>query len=476
MAKSKRDRIKEASKRWTAPGSFDALLGRKSNRTTAVKEPSILQISPKKQSTIPKPHIPKPTIPISRIPKQHTPKPDIPKSDTPRPAAKASASGYFSIPFALVDDLLPTLQPSEASIFLRIYRLTRGFNRLSALTGYVTLCRNTALSKNTAKASVLALLAKGLIARKSISANNFEYTVLYHSSGPAFNVPNSLFDTVFPSIKPLEQTLFLYLWRHSVGESRQVTGFIGYTVLCKAANSSKNPVVQSLRGLENRKYILFTSRAQQGSIYRIQTDTIPNSDIPKSGIPKNGVSKNLNLVYQNKGHSVSDFDAPLVTKDSTKTTTTDVAPNSDIPKLDIPKPNTPEHEMLLLLCSNGIQEKIAVQLVGQHGPDSCRKGLQYALDFQKRKQVSNLPGLIAEAIASGYTTSSEQQERRNQELRAAADETLKNRIDAVRRKLHEGLYISTREYDLLPQQEKEELTFDEDFYRQKKEWRYKKAV
>jgi len=59
MAKSKRDRIKEASKRLTTPGSFDALLGKQSEQRAAMKEPSILHISPEKKVAIPKSNIPK---------------------------------------------------------------------------------------------------------------------------------------------------------------------------------------------------------------------------------------------------------------------------------------------------------------------------------------------------------------------------------------------------------------------------------
>jgi hypothetical protein len=75
---------------------------------------------------------------------------------------EAKRSGYLKIPHELLDTLLPGLEPSEAVVFLRLYRLSVGFNQKTCTVGMSTLMRVSNLSETwRERANARALAGSG---------------------------------------------------------------------------------------------------------------------------------------------------------------------------------------------------------------------------------------------------------------------------------------------------------------------------
>ena len=86
----------------------------------------------------------------------------IPVSKT-RGYDEAKKSGYLRVPNELLDSLLPTLVPSEAVVFLRLYRLSVGFNQTTCTVGMTGLMRACNMSESSCRRALRRLIELGFI-------------------------------------------------------------------------------------------------------------------------------------------------------------------------------------------------------------------------------------------------------------------------------------------------------------------------
>jgi len=76
---------------------------------------------------------------------------------------EAKRSGYLKIPHDILDTILPRLEPSEAVVFLRLYRLSVGFNQRTCTVGMSTLMRVSNLSESCCRRALRRLMELGVI-------------------------------------------------------------------------------------------------------------------------------------------------------------------------------------------------------------------------------------------------------------------------------------------------------------------------
>ncbi len=72
-------------------------------------------------------------------------------------------SDFLKISHEVLDTLLPHLEPSEAVVFLRLYRLSVGFNQKTCTVGMSTLMRVSNLSESCCRRALRRLIELGLI-------------------------------------------------------------------------------------------------------------------------------------------------------------------------------------------------------------------------------------------------------------------------------------------------------------------------
>jgi hypothetical protein len=70
---------------------------------------------------------------------------------------------FFSFFNEMVDDLLPTLDPNEQVLYIRLFRLSYGFNRNYCTVSQSLLIERTGFSRNTIRTSLQSLIQKGWI-------------------------------------------------------------------------------------------------------------------------------------------------------------------------------------------------------------------------------------------------------------------------------------------------------------------------
>jgi DNA-binding Lrp family transcriptional regulator len=77
--------------------------------------------------------------------------------------AAAKNSGYLKLANEILDSILPYLDPSEAVIFLRLYRLSAGFNQTCCTVGIAALMRACNVSESTCRRALRRLTDIGLV-------------------------------------------------------------------------------------------------------------------------------------------------------------------------------------------------------------------------------------------------------------------------------------------------------------------------
>jgi Helix-turn-helix domain len=70
---------------------------------------------------------------------------------------------FFSFFNEMVDDLLPMLEPNEQVLYIRLFRLSYGFNRNYCTVSHAFLIERTGFSRNTIRTSLQSLVQKGWI-------------------------------------------------------------------------------------------------------------------------------------------------------------------------------------------------------------------------------------------------------------------------------------------------------------------------
>jgi DNA-binding Lrp family transcriptional regulator len=76
---------------------------------------------------------------------------------------EARRSGYLKVPNEILDQVLPSLESSEAVVFLRLYRLSIGFNQPTCTVGMTGLMRACNLSESTCRRALRRLIELGYL-------------------------------------------------------------------------------------------------------------------------------------------------------------------------------------------------------------------------------------------------------------------------------------------------------------------------
>jgi hypothetical protein len=84
---------------------------------------------------------------------------------------------FFSFFNEMVDDLLPTLDPNEQVLYIRLFRLSYGFNRNYCTVSQSLLIERTGFSRNTVRTSLQSLAQKGWL-RVTDAGNRVSTTYL----------------------------------------------------------------------------------------------------------------------------------------------------------------------------------------------------------------------------------------------------------------------------------------------------------
>jgi hypothetical protein len=87
----------------------------------------------------------------------------VQESEAPRLSGR-----FLQIDHAVLDDFLPRLQPFEQLVYLRLYRLTVGFNRTTCTVSHAKLAEKTRLSVSTIKRTCALLEANGYIRTRAV--------------------------------------------------------------------------------------------------------------------------------------------------------------------------------------------------------------------------------------------------------------------------------------------------------------------
>lgn len=94
-------------------------------------------------------------------------RPKIGRSENSRPNIDPQAKlsdGFLAVPHTLIDHILPTLSTTEQVVLLRLFRLSRGFNRETCEVGQGALQKACNITRNTLKTTIASLIEKGYIA------------------------------------------------------------------------------------------------------------------------------------------------------------------------------------------------------------------------------------------------------------------------------------------------------------------------
>src|SRR2546429_4224868 len=86
-----------------------------------------------------------------------------PTSQDFRPKDHLDKSLFFSFFNEMVDDLLPTLDSNEQVLYIRLFRLSYGFNRNYCTVSQSLLIERTGFSRNTVRTSLQSLAQKGWV-------------------------------------------------------------------------------------------------------------------------------------------------------------------------------------------------------------------------------------------------------------------------------------------------------------------------
>ncbi|HEY6330733.1 MAG TPA: DnaA N-terminal domain-containing protein [Blastocatellia bacterium] len=125
--------------------------------------------------------IPSSGIPLQGIPQRGMADPGIPSPGIPRrgpakregkPSAHAVdlSKGFVGVPNDLLDNpaLLPSLDPIDQVVLLRLYRLSRGYWKDTCAVGLMTLAEACHIARSRAQKAVATLIERGFIARDGL--------------------------------------------------------------------------------------------------------------------------------------------------------------------------------------------------------------------------------------------------------------------------------------------------------------------
>lgn len=111
--------------------------------------------------------LPQTQVPKTQAPRTRARRTQVPESQV-APISEVRKEGYTRFDNWVLDDFLPRLDPYEQIVFLRLYRLTVGFNRTTCLVSHEKLAEKTNLSLSTVKRVCNRLVALGHIASSPV--------------------------------------------------------------------------------------------------------------------------------------------------------------------------------------------------------------------------------------------------------------------------------------------------------------------
>ena len=132
-------------------------------------------------------------------PHQIVPPSGIPHSGIPEPGTLevstgqiSSKGGFLAILNDVVDGVLPTLEPIEQVVLLRLYRLTRGFQKETCDIGFGALAKQCNIARSRAQESVKKLIALGHVQQLSTGKQQGGNTYKINLPGvPKRGIPES---------------------------------------------------------------------------------------------------------------------------------------------------------------------------------------------------------------------------------------------------------------------------------------------
>jgi DNA-binding Lrp family transcriptional regulator len=114
------------------------------------------------------------------------------------PPPHVEASKFISIPNDIFDSILPTLKPVEQLVLLRLYRLSRGFQRARCTVSIGTLAKRCSIGTTAARNATFELERRGFIKRIGSDLSNpnqqargVEFEVLLAAAAPPRSVAPS---------------------------------------------------------------------------------------------------------------------------------------------------------------------------------------------------------------------------------------------------------------------------------------------
>jgi DNA-binding Lrp family transcriptional regulator len=93
-------------------------------------------------------------------------------SNIEAPPKFEAASGFLRVSNEMLDNILPTLRPSEQVILLRLYRLSRGFSKSTCTVSIGTLASRCHLKPSQTRSCLKELERRGLIRRLGVDLAN----------------------------------------------------------------------------------------------------------------------------------------------------------------------------------------------------------------------------------------------------------------------------------------------------------------
>ena len=106
-----------------------------------------------------------PTPPVSHAPEGVSVEASTPSVGATPAVTLTPARGVTAVPNAVLDGLLPQLEPFEQLVYLRLYRLSHGFRNETCLIGLDRLSAVCKISPSSAIRAIRGLESKGLIRR-----------------------------------------------------------------------------------------------------------------------------------------------------------------------------------------------------------------------------------------------------------------------------------------------------------------------
>ncbi len=108
------------------------------------------------------------------------------------PAQQTTVAGFTRVPHELLDRILPTLDTYDQSLLIRLYRLTRGFNKDTCRVSVPTLSKACNISERQIRKSIIKLEGRGFIQRigqdfgnKDLALRGTTFKIFLSDAAPA---------------------------------------------------------------------------------------------------------------------------------------------------------------------------------------------------------------------------------------------------------------------------------------------------